>query len=119
MKVPSIKFCGNPSIGSRANTCGPQTDMQTDIQTPTHGHDEANSYSCDYAKAPKSLYNKINVLLSSPNMVTVVIMSISWICSTHWENVRCIKYVGTKIVKAIDYLQELKLDGWARGNEVG
>ena len=119
MKVPSIKFCGNPSIGSRANTCGPQTDMQTDIQTPTHGYDEANSYSCDYAKAPKSLYNKINVLLSSPNKVTVVIMSISWICSTHWENVRCIKYVGTKIVKAIDYLQELKLDGWARGNEVG
>jgi len=58
IKVPSIKFHGNPSIGSRAYTCG-RTDGHADIQTPTHGHDEADWYFCDYAKAPKSLDNKL------------------------------------------------------------
>lgn len=82
-------------------------DRRTDRQTQEHGH-EANWCLCDYSKAPKSLYKKINSL-SLPNMVMVVKMSINWVCSTHWGTFNAYGMLVQKCQS--DHLQDLILDG--------
>ena len=52
IKVPNIKFHGNPSSGSHADICG-----QTD------GHDEANRrFSRLWERAKKTVFNSVTVV---------------------------------------------------------